>query len=124
MPEKTLLKAAIKIRIILFCLIYFGFIQSAVADHFSVTSGPALNNMSVYGAVTIDGQPLQDQIDEIAIVNTRAIICGVCKISSDSTYLITVKGDVLTGEGAAKGENLSFIIWDDSEQREISVTSS
>jgi hypothetical protein len=124
MPEKKLLKAAIKIRIILFCLIYLGFIQSAVADHFSVTSGPALTNMTVHGSATIDGQSLQDQIDEIAIVNSRAIICGVCKISSDSTYLITVKGDVLTGEGAAKGENLSFIIWDDSEQREISVTSS
>jgi hypothetical protein len=124
MPEKKLLKAAIKIRIILFCLIYLGFIQSAVADHFAVTSGPALTNMTVHGSATIDGQSLQDQIDEIAIVNSRAIICGFCKISSDSTYLITVKGDVLTGEGAAKDENLSFVIWDDSEQREISVTSS
>jgi hypothetical protein len=124
MPEKTLSKAVIGIRIFLCCLIYFGFIQSAVADHFAVTSGPAVDNMNIYGTITIDGQLLQPEIDEIAIVDTQAIICDVCKIYPDSSYFLTTRGNVVGGEGAETGENLSFIIWDDSEQREIPVTTS
>jgi hypothetical protein len=48
MPEKTLSKKVSGIRIFLCCLIFFGFIKAAVADHFLYTAPTRCYVINIY----------------------------------------------------------------------------
>ena len=105
MSDNTIIKLSTGIRIIICCLIYFGFIQPAFASHFSVTSYPAKHSMNVFGEVTIDGQFLQDGKDEIAVIDTQGNVCGVETIGKAFHASLTINNVlpeppiILTNEG-------------------------
>ncbi|KPA17121.1 hypothetical protein MHK_002663, partial [Candidatus Magnetomorum sp. HK-1] len=125
MSERISIKMNIGIRIILCTLIYFGLIQSAIAEHFSFITPSSNNTMGFYGDVfTIDG--VDSQVgDEIAVFDPQGVFCGHHVLISSGYFNISVYGEDsgLEGDqGAEIGDILTFIIWDSSEDREIPLS--
>ncbi|MBF0452062.1 MAG: VCBS repeat-containing protein [Candidatus Magnetomorum sp.] len=125
MSDTTSLKQNLVILIISL-LIYCGLIQSALAEHFTLSAN-SYASMVFYGDIfTFDNVNSQEG-DEIAVFDPQGILCGhfVSTAQTSGMFMITVYGDdtdMAGDQGADYGDTLSFIVWDDSVQREISLT--
>jgi len=102
-------------------------ISSVFADHFDFTVPSTTSSMVFYGDVfNINGE-MSEVGDEIAIFDAQGIMCGHVVVTHPGFFNMSVYGDDNTSqedEGASIDEELTFKIWDQSDQIEIVLTDS
>jgi|GEM_PF-4005072 len=97
------------------------------SPHFSGVVATPYSVVFYGDSFTIDGL-MADVGDEVGVYDPDGVLCGSYAVTNPGQYFVTVYGDDSSSteidEGAIANDQLTFVMWDQSSQKEINISQS